>query len=66
MERGAVGVGYRPAVMEGYCWWTCSAQLWCNGPGREGNWGGLAGQVSWGSWSRVKNSSLMERIRTTS
>lgn len=46
MEKGAVEVGYRPAVMEGYCWWTCSAQLWCSDPAHEGNLGVLEGQVN--------------------
>lgn len=37
VERGAEEVGCRPAVKEGYCWWTCSVQLWCNDPRHVGS-----------------------------
>lgn len=56
-------MGYRPAAMEGCCWWTCSARLWCSGPAHGGSWAGLVGQASWGSWSRGRSWSLAERER---
>lgn len=58
VERGAEEEGCRPAVKEGCCWWTCSAQLWCNDPRHVGNWDGPAVQASWGSWSRERNLNL--------
>lgn len=45
-EREAEEVGCRPAVKEGYCWWTCSGQLWCNDPRHVGNWDGLVVRAS--------------------
>lgn len=58
VERGAEEVGYRPGVMEGYCWWTCNVQLWYSDPRRVENWGGLVVQVSSGSWSKVRSLNL--------
>lgn len=45
-ERGVEEVGCRQAVKEGYCWWTCSGQLWCTVPGHVVNWDELGVQAN--------------------
>lgn len=45
-ERRAEEVGCRPAVKVGYCWWTCSGQLWCSDPTHVENLDGPVVQAS--------------------